>query len=478
MPFGHSRRVRTGASTALALIAFAGILVFIGLFLERFPRRFDLTDVGSQSLSGETLGTLAALKQDVRAVAFPDQEGDGHATMRNLLENYHVANQRFTYEIVDAERSPGLAKQYEVTTFGTTVLVSGTKTHMVKDPTEQALTTGLRDLMIDEVLKIYFTAGHGEHPLEGEGRGMYNAVRRGVEGSNFIVESITLLATPTIPDDAAAIVVAGPKRDFLLFEVDLLRDYVRRGGSLIVMIDPGSGAGLAGLLEDFGVTLENDLIVDKLSGLFGRDYNTPVVMRYARDSFLQGFRIPTFFPEARSVQPLKPSPPGVTSVVLASTSEEAWGEVGMEEIEKGEIRFDPERDTPGPVPVAILSTVEIDEEAGDPAAEDGETPSNEEEDEASDNPGAGEGRVIVFGDSDFITDANFALSGNGDLFLNSVEYIARRGNPILIERRQRKGAPISLAEDQVLVLLLFSFTGASLVLLAGIVVWRARRKHR
>ena len=476
MPFGNKRRVRTGASTALALIAFAGILVFIGLFLERFPRRFDLTDVGSQSLSGETLDTLAALKEDVRAVAFPDQEGDGHSAMRNLLENYHVANQRFTYEIVDAERSPGLAKQYDVTTFGTTVLVSGTRTHMVKDPTEQALTTGLRDLMIDEVLKIYFTSGHGEHPLEGEGRGMYNALRRGVESSNFLIEPITLLTMPAIPDDAAAVVVGGPKRDFLLLESDLLRDYVRRGGGLIVMLDPGPGAGLAGLLEDFGVTLENDLIVDKLSGLFGRDYNTPVVVQYDPDSFLKGFRSPTFFPEARSVQPIKPPPPGITSVALASTSNEAWGEIGMEEIEKGEIRMDPERDIPGPVPVAVLSTVEINEEAGEAAAEEGEASSNAAGAEVSDN--AGEGRVIVFGDSDFITDANFALSGNGDLFLNSLEYIARRGNPILIERRQREGAPVSLGEDQVLLLLFISFLGASLVLLAGVVVWRVRRKHR
>ncbi|MFQ5457677.1 MAG: GldG family protein [Myxococcota bacterium] len=481
MPFGRSRRIRTGASTALAIIAFGGILVFAGLILERFPGRFDMTDVGAHSLSGETRAVLAALDRDVRAIAFTSREGDAPATTRDLLENYHVANGRFKYEILDAERNLALAKQYEIPNVGTTVLIAGTKNRNVTEPTEQALTNGLRELMTDKVRKVYFTAGHGEHPLaEGEG-GSYNAARSGVEGGNFPVEPITLMTTAVIPDDAAAVVVGGPKKDLLLFEVDLLRDYVRRGGGLIIMLDPGRASGLAGLLAEFGVKLDNDLIVDKLSRLFGGDYSTPVVTQYNRDSFLRGFGVATFFPEARSVQPVSPPPPGVVSVAIASTSGEAWGEIGEDEIAKGEIAFNPERDIPGPVPVAVLATIPIDADdegagaKGEPGENEGDAAAAQP---APNQPAPREGRVIVFGDSDFVTDANFGLSGNADLFLNAVEYVARQDNPILIERRQREDSPVSLTETQVIRLLLISFVGAAAVLLAGIVVWRVRRRHR
>ena len=206
MPFGRKRRIRTGASTALALVAFGGILVFIGLIAERFPGRFDLTNVGTHSLSGETRATLAALDRDVRAIAFTSSEGEAPAAMRELLENYHVENRRFTYEILDAERNLALAKQYEIPNVGTTVLIARTKTHNVTEPSEQALTNGLRALMIDEVRKVYFTAGHGEHPLEGDQGGSYNAARSGIEGGNFPVEPIALMSTAVIPEDAAAVV--------------------------------------------------------------------------------------------------------------------------------------------------------------------------------------------------------------------------------------------------------------------------------
>ncbi len=477
MPFGRSRRVRTGSQTALAMLAFAAVLVFAGLFVARFPQRIDLTDVGTQSLSEETRKVLASLETDVHAIAFPSREGGGPEALRDLLENCRVASRRFTYEMVDAERNLSLAKQYEVRSLDTTVLVAGGKSHNVTEATEQALTNGLRELLLDRERKVYFTAGHGEHPLEGTGNEVYSGVRGDIQGANFPVEPLTLINAEKIPDDAAVIVIGGPRTPFLEPEIDLLRAYVGGGGALIVLLDPEKDAGLRELLGEWGVGLDDDLIVDRTSRVLGGDYTTPVVMEYNADTFMAGFNVATFFPEARSVEPLSPAPPGVTVKRIASTSQGAWGEKGKSEIKEGVVEFQAGTDIPGPVPVAVLSEL--------PPRDDGAEPQADNPPRADEGGGNGEteaparGKVVVFGDSDFIADAYLGLSGNADFFLNTLEYLAREANPVLIERRQREGAPLFMTAEQGQALSLVSFAlSPGLVLLGGLMVWRYRRKHR
>jgi ABC-type uncharacterized transport system involved in gliding motility auxiliary subunit len=455
MPFGRSRRVRTGTNTAVALIAFAAVLIFIGLIVDRFPKRIDLTETGVQSLSEETTAT------------------------RDLLENYHVENRRFTFETVDADRNPALARQHEITAYDTIVLAAGTKTHKVTQPTEEAVTNGLRQVMAGAVRKIYFTTGHGEHPLEGGGKGSYGAAKREIERVNFSVDTLNLLASVEVPEDAGAVVIAGPKKALLGLEVDVLRAYARRGGGLLVMLDPGQDGGLRNFLSEFGVHLGDDLVIDKLSRLFGGDYATPVVMQYGSAPFLRDFRVATFFPEARSVRPLEPPPDGVTAEALASTSDAAWGETSGEEIASGSVAFNAEADMPGPVPVGVVATRREAPDTGMPGDGDEAPASPPAEDPTAAASVAPEAKLIVFGDSDFAADATFSLSGNGDLFLNSLEYLARAGRPIVIAQRQREGSPLFLTAAQGRNVALASFGVSPVVILAGgLLVWRFRRRHR
>jgi ABC-type uncharacterized transport system involved in gliding motility auxiliary subunit len=475
MPFGRSRRVRTGSNTAVALIAFAAVLIFIGLIADRFPKRIDLTQKGVQSLSEETCKVLAALDRDVHALAFPSPQGDATTAIRDLLENYHVKSRRFTFEIVDADRNPALAKQHDITAYDTIVLTSGTKTQKVAQPTEEAITNGLRQVMTETIPKIYFTIGHGEHALEGPGKGSYSTAKREIERENFSVGTLNLLASVKVPEDAGAVVIAGPKKALLGVEVDVLRAYARRGGSFLIMLDPGQDGGLRNFLSEFGVHLGDDLVIDKLSRLFGGDFATPVVMQYGSVPFLRDFHVATFFPEARSVRPLEPPPDGVTAEAFASTSEAAWGETSQEEIASGTVAFDAGADVPGPVPVGVLATRQ--EAAATKASGDGHgSPAKDSAAAASKAP---EAKLIVFGDSDFAADATFSLSGNGDLFLNSLEYLARAEHPIVIAQRQREGSPLFLTAEQGRKVAVASFgVGPIVILAAGLIVWRFRRRHR
>ncbi len=42
-----------------------------------------------------------------------------------------------------------------------------------------------------------------------------------------------------MPDDATVVVVAGPKTDYFAPEVDALRAFLKKGGKLLLLLDPG-----------------------------------------------------------------------------------------------------------------------------------------------------------------------------------------------------------------------------------------------
>ena len=87
-----------------------------------------------------------------------------------------------------------------------------------------------------------------------------------------------------------------------------------------------------------------------------------------------------------------------------------------------------------------------------------------------------ESRIVVFGDSDFVANSALGISGNRDLFLNTVNWLAQQENLIAIRPKDPDDRRITLTADQqrrILVLAIFIIPG--LILLAGVQTWWRRR---
>src|SRR5690606_22129902 len=86
----------------------------------------------------------------------------------------------------------------------------------------------------------------------------------------YRVAPLLLATQPEVPDDAAAVVIAGPTRPFFEGEIAALTRYVERGGALFVAIDPRAQTNLYALLSSFGVVLGDDVVVDRALAIFGQ----------------------------------------------------------------------------------------------------------------------------------------------------------------------------------------------------------------
>jgi ABC-type uncharacterized transport system involved in gliding motility auxiliary subunit len=89
------------------------------------------------------------------------------------------------------------------------------------------------------------------------------------------------------------------------------------------------------------------------------------------------------------------------------------------------------------------------------------------------------GRVVVFGTSAFAMDQRFNANGNGDMFINSVDWAAEQENianitPKTTTDRTFQG-PIGFQWIAILLGSVFIIPG--LVVLAGVSTWLSRRRQ-
>ncbi|MGH7382857.1 MAG: GldG family protein [Candidatus Methylomirabilales bacterium] len=447
--FVRRRGTRYGLNTALALMLFLAIVVVVEALAIRHNVRVDLTQGRRHSLSDQSIKLLRSLENEVHAVAFYRTDEPGKAAAQDLLAQYAQISPKFRFELVDPDRHPALARRYGIATYGTVVLESGGKEQKFQGAEEEKITNALVKLLRTEKRVLYFLTGHGEAGLDSAARQGLSQAKQALTEVEYEVKPLLLLREREVPNDAAVLVIAGPQSELLPTELQLIEAYVKRGGKLLVLLDPFTAAGLTDLLKKYGILMGKDIIVDRLSRAFGGDYLLPVVTQYEPHpitiEFTKDVILATILPYARTVDAVAGPPTGITVQVLIRTSSESWAETDKAALDRGEAGYDEGKDRQGPVPVGAVATVEVG------AQERGlRTEVSKTQETGDGRPGTGDrkGRIVAYGTAAFIQNNYLGLAGNRDLFLNSVSWLAEEEQLIAIRPRQAKFRPLVLTANQ------------------------------
>lgn len=474
------RSTQTGTNALLATLAVLVILGLVNFLAVRYPVRVDFTETQLFTLAPQSRQLVRNLQAPVKVWVF---DRDQNPQDRELLENYLRQGQQFSFEYVDPQARPGLAEKFGFKDFGEVYLESGDRRRLLQVVSEQErlsevrLTNGLQQITSDRTAKVYFLQGHGEHPPQAGQGGLSQALSQ-LREKNYTTELLNLAQQP-IPKDATVVVVAGPKRKLFDQEVKALSDYLKQGGSLLLMIDPNTDPGLDSLLKDWGVQLENRLAVDA-SALEGFGPAVPVVTQYGDHPITKDFGNGiSFYPLARPVDITPIS--GIQATSLLITNEQSWAE---SDLESQDLQFNPESDRQGPLTLGVAlsrkveapSTSKQSATATSPEASPKPSPTNSPALAESDKKPA-ESRLVVVGDADFATDGLFEQQLNGDVFLNSAVWLSKQDEQLLsIRPKEAKNRRINLTPQQANIL---GLTSLLLVPLIGFgtaaILWWQRR---
>jgi ABC-type uncharacterized transport system involved in gliding motility auxiliary subunit len=470
------RGMRHGSSAALLVLMALGVTVLANAVSLRYNTRWDLTESKRHSLSPQTVKLLKGLQAPVEAIAFFRSDTPGKRTAEDMLKQYTQASGgKFTYRMEDPDRSPGLAKRYGVESYGTTVMQSGDKSEKVLDPEEERLTNALVKLARAGNPVVYVVKGHGERDISSAERTGLSQAKEQMERANYTVKELELARTGKVPDDAAVVIVPGPRNDLLPPELSALDVYLAQGGRVLFMADPLQADGVAKYLAKYGVALGNDLVVEPspVGQLFGVGPEVPLVTRYEQHPITKDMgNVMTGFPLTRSVGPATSAPKGLHATVLARTSRDSWGETDLAGLRRGQPARRDAVDTQGPVPVLTAVTIE-------PAADDTKADPKAASKADNDPVKRPEGRLVVMGTSTFASNQGLGFQGNRDLLLNIVAWLAGQEGEIAIRPKDARQNPIFLTAAQsrsVLWLSIIILPGAVMVCGIWLVVRRRRTK--
>ena len=455
--FFTGRQARYGSNSLIMALAFVGIILVINVLVFQNPKSWDLTEDKQHTLAPETIQALSTLPEKVTALAFYTQTNSSASTASQLLTDLKSNSKgKFDFKFIDPNSDPVSARQYGITSDGKIVLTMGDKKEIAASASENDLVNAMIRLLSPEQRVVYFLTGHGEPDINATDNKGYARARQTLESKNYTVKTLNLAAENKIPDDAKVIVIAGAVNPLLDQEISLLKAYVNKGGSLVVLEDPtlftniGTNPDLLAnyLASDWGITLNNDLIIDQTSNqpiyAISASYNST-------SPITQHLTAVTVMPQARSLTLSKTAPQGVTLTGLILTSQQAWGETDLAGIKNNQTpSFDATTDFAGPLTLA-----------------------------ASGENATTTGRVVVFGSSIFATDQGFDAYANGDMFVNSVDWSAKQGNLVNITSHQPITRTFNLPSQlQILVILLTAvIIIPGLVVAAGVATWVARRRQ-
>ncbi|MCI0480242.1 MAG: hypothetical protein L0213_01485, partial [Candidatus Dadabacteria bacterium] len=239
-------------------------------------------------------------------------------------------------------------------------------------------------------------------------------------------------------------IISAPKQALSLKEITDIKDYLDQGGKAVFLIEPRSGGELVSILKNYGFAIADDIIVDPSSKLEGGGDIAPIIAQYAHHDITEGFRYATIFPFSRSVDVVEQD--GADTTVLANTGEYSWSESNFELFDQG-VAQQEEGDKKGPLGVAAVS-------------EDGDN-----------------SRIAVFGSVDFVSNIFIDFSGNRDLFLNTVNWVAGDEYLISIRPRAAKEGKLTITKKQTNIIFFFTVVLIpAVIFFSGIGIWWKRRR--
>ena len=478
--FMAGRQGRWGANVAIMTAAFFVIVILINFLLFRTTARFDTTSTRVFTLAQQTRQVLDRMEDPVRANAFFIPNDPTTAFQRqqaeDLLNEFARRSSNFTYRFLDPELNRSIAVQYGVNDYPVIVFedLATLAQQSVFAFSQQEFVTGILVATGVDQKRVYYLTGHEEASLtrdpatgdtDDEG---FDFALQGMQRDNYRVIPLNLIQDGAIPEDAAVVVVPGPKRDLSADETQAFMDYLLGGGKAIFMLDPDAPDSYRELLLQWGVQVATSPVADLISNVAGEP-TTPMLQR-ANAQFaggaLAGVKIAeqldvAFFSDATAVLPALPPedmPTWMQYKPIGSTTPASWLETNPEDVS-----FDVGEDISGQFDIVAAM-----EAGGTLSGQPLNLPPEKGEDTLA--------KLVVFGDSDFARNKFFFSSDNSNLILNSVNWLADDHDLIAIREPFFASRPIIVnSRERDFIKWSSWFVPPLIMLIIGVAVWWRRR---
>lgn len=286
-------------SYKIGVLLFIGIAILTNVVGARIPGRIDLTQDRLYTLTDSTKKTLSNLNDVVNITLFASGElpaqlqpvlrdvkdtlrdyqtfGRGNivVTTKNPSGDPQVAQEAGSLGVREVQFNVVGQEEFKLQNgfLGLAVSYAGESEAIpfIQDTSdlEYQLTSFIKQLTTTEKKKIVFLSGHGEKSLFSDYRALSQELQK-----QFEVEEITIdETTETFPEDTSVLVVAGPTQDIDEKTRSVVNDFLSKGGTAFFLVDSvnvspqvlsafPNQSSFSDFLQEYGVTVQPDLAYD------------------------------------------------------------------------------------------------------------------------------------------------------------------------------------------------------------------------
>ena len=283
----------------LGVVGGALLLLNVNVLGARWYQRWDVTPDRLYSLSQPTRELLRELHEPVDVNVLLSKADPLLVSVRHMLEAYGAETQQLRVRYVDPDRSPaeflavqqkyqilaGKADDGRIVTDAAIVVARGAQHWFVtaeelvrfdedsgrsRPALEQALSSALANVRGTDKAKLCFTTGHREPTLEDQGPQGLSELKQRLLKNNYDAVNVDAAGPRAAFAGCVAVVVATPELEFGAEDAKHLADYVRGGGSALLLLGPTlgedrsvRGTGLEPVLQLAGVSLGRNVVLER-----------------------------------------------------------------------------------------------------------------------------------------------------------------------------------------------------------------------
>ncbi len=277
-----SKNIQITAYSQITIVVVLAIAIVVNIVVNEVPEsitKVDATNEKIYSITDQTKEMLQSLKEDVTIYVLA-KEDNSDTTVGETLNKYHDLSKHVKVEYKDPTLNPNFASEYNASdaTAGSLIVVGQKRNKVIPYmdlyqidmdyQTGQQKTTGydaegqitsaIAYVTSNEMPKIYCITGHNEATLT-------TRLKSSITKENIETEDLSLLSCESIPEDASAICIVSPTKDFSEEDTKKVKDYLKKGGKALLLSsyvkDPMPNFN--SIMNDYGVKLVDGLVVEQ-----------------------------------------------------------------------------------------------------------------------------------------------------------------------------------------------------------------------
>ncbi len=441
----HQQIALKNSLATLALLCLIAALAWLSL---RYPLQTDITHNASNTLSTASQKLLDSLPDKVRITAYIKKGQPIRLQIAQLVDRYSRHKPDVTLSFIDPDSQPEKARELAIGAEGLVLVDYQGRMEKLKFIDESTLTNALLHLANAKERWVTFLTGHGERLPDGIANFDFGQFGKELARRKITALTVNLAAVPAIPDNSALLVIAAPTVPLLAGEQQIIKQYIERGGNLLLLTDPDN-TSVDALQQQLGIHKLPGIIVDSGARLYGIDDPSFVLANdYPSHPVTRGLQIITLYPVVAALTHDKTG--GFAALPLLNSGPKTWTETGPM---KGAISFDANNnEKQGPLAFAYALTRAPDKST--------------------------EQRVIVIGDSDFIANTYLGNVGNLDMGLRLVNWLLHDDQFIDIPAKTAIDKSLQLTQTTVaLIGFGFLIIVPLLLISTGLIIWRNRKRR-